>query len=88
MSFLLVSGKMCLYRATLDRAGLKGALLTFPAFCYAFQITCKATKPEEKRKKYFSKVICVFLLIDPSTDCSIIVENTQGRYTSACLYID
>jgi len=79
---------MCLYRATLDRAGLRSALLKYPAFCYAFQITCIATKPEEERKKYFSKVICVFLLIDPSTDCSIIIENTQGRYTNACFYID
>ena len=62
---------MCLYRATLDRAGQKSALLKFPAFCYAFQITCIATKPEEK--KFLSKVICVFLLTDPSTDCSIII---------------
>ena len=59
--FFFVSDEMCLYRATLDRAGLKGALLKFPAFCYAFQITCNATKPEEKLKKYFSKVICAFL---------------------------
>ena len=72
--FFFVSDEMCLYRATLDRAGLKGALLKFPAFCYAFtcnatkpeitcnvKITCNATKPEEKLKKYFSKVICAFL---------------------------
>ena len=53
--FLFGSSKMCLYRATLDRAGQKSALLKFPAFCYAFQITCIATKPEEKRKKIFKQ---------------------------------
>jgi len=53
IKFLRVPGKRCLYRTTLDRAGLKSELLKFPAFCYAFQITCIATKPEVERKKIF-----------------------------------
>ena len=86
--FLLVAGKMRLYRWTLDRAGVKSALLKFPAFCCAFQITCNATKPEAEHKKYISARLFVFPLIVPSADCSIIIENTQGRYTNTCLYID
>jgi len=75
---LLVAGKMCLYRWTLNSAGLKSELLKFLAFCYAFQITCVATKLEAERKNYILARLFVFLLIDPSTDCSIIIKTRKG----------